>query len=128
MVCRGSRPSRFPFCGLTAAPRPPPTCRRLPPDLTSFPGGKPGAIHLTSVPYQNSLSRPASPIVLNPPTRWGDGFWDKALSHRRRERYRDHFALKRGANDGLHDRHGFSVKTVRLPLVSEKSPTLMRIF
>jgi hypothetical protein len=37
MVCRGSTPDPDHFHGLTAAPLAPPTCRRLPPDLTLFP-------------------------------------------------------------------------------------------
>jgi len=52
MVCRGLRPSRPLFFGLTAAPLPPPTCRRLPPDYFLFPTrGYPGIGHFSQTSF-----------------------------------------------------------------------------
>lgn len=73
MVCRGEGPRPFDFNGLTAAPRPPPTCRRLRPTDRFF-LRLPGAGHLTNVLYQKSISRPHRPIVLERRHVGGDWF------------------------------------------------------
>jgi len=65
-----------------------------------FPAASRVAVPLTGVLDQKAFSRPVRAIAL-PADTLGDGFYEEALPHRPRPRYRDQFTPKRGLTMGF---------------------------